>query len=180
DRLGPIVDPVFAAPSAYDTTAVWLALLGYSVQVYCDFSGYSDMAIAIAQAFDIRLPENFNMPYAARNIAEYWRRWHMTLTRWLRDYVYIPLRGNRLRAARTYRNIILTFAIVGLWHGAAWHIVIWGVYHGVLVSLYRAMTRARPHGRLPAPLAIACTYLSVIAGYAIFRTPSLVAGGVML
>jgi len=180
DRIGPIIDPVFASPGAYGTMAVWAALLGYSVQVYCDFSGYSDMAIAIAQAFDIKLPENFNLPYAARNIADYWRRWHMTLTRWLRDYVYIPLGGNRLGAARMYRNIILTFAIVGLWHGAAWHIVVWGVYHGVLVSLHRALSRARPTSPLPDAVAIPCTYLSVIAGYAIFRTPSLQAGAVML
>src|SRR5262249_48615446 len=101
DRLGAIVDPVFASPGAYGLAAAWLALVGYSLQVYCDFSGYSDMAIAIAQAFGIKLPENFNMPYAAANIADFWRRWHMTLSRWIRDYVYIPLGGSRRGPVRT-------------------------------------------------------------------------------
>src|SRR5262249_15557837 len=143
-------------------------------------SGYSDMAIAIAQAFDIRLPENFNMPYAARNIAEYWRRWHMTLTRWLRDYVYIPLGGNRLGAARTDRNIILTFAIVGLWHGAAGHVCMGRAPPGVLVSFSRASPRPRRPGRRPAPLATAAPYLSACGESAFSQTPPLAAGGVML
>jgi alginate O-acetyltransferase complex protein AlgI len=180
DHLAPIVDPVFAEPARYATSAVWLAMLGYSVQIYCDFSGYSDMAIAVARAFGIKLPENFRMPYFAPNITEFWRRWHMTLTRWLRDYVYIPLGGNRGTQVATYRNVLVTLAIGGLWHGAAWHFMVWGGYHGVLLAIHRALARGRHAALFRPPLSTAATYVAVCVGWVLFRAPSLPLAATML
>jgi alginate O-acetyltransferase complex protein AlgI len=181
DRLPPIIDPVFASPAAYSSGTLWLAVFGFSVQAYCDFSGYSDMAIALAHMFDIKLPANFRTPYFAPNIAEFWRRWHMTLSRWMRDYIYIPLGGSRGGELTTSRNLILTMALGGLWHGAAWHYVAWGAYHGVLLAGHRVLAR----GRAPAsggwlPASIAVTYAFVCIGLVIFRTDSIGVGWTML
>jgi len=125
-----IVDQVFGAPVQHSSLETWIAVYAYAVQIYCDFSGYTDMAIGIALLLGFQFPQNFDSPYTAMSIQDFWRRWHMTLSRWLRDYVYIPLGGNRGSRLLTYRNLMLTMLLGGLWHGAAWTFVIWGGLHG--------------------------------------------------
>lgn len=137
DRLGEAVDVVFAGPDLYHGVTVWLALLAYAGQIYCDFSGYSDMAIGAAKMLGYRFPKNFRHPYLATSISDFWHRWHMTLSRWLRDYLYISLGGNRSGEWKTYRNLMITMVLGGLWHGAAWTFVLWGVLHGAALSLER-------------------------------------------
>ncbi len=138
DGIGIYANIVFDDAAAGDTPTLlvaWGGALAYTLQIYFDFSGYSDMAIGLARMFGVRLPLNFNSPYKAKNIIDFWRRWHMTLSRFLRNYCYIPLGGNRRGAARRYANIILTMLIGGLWHGAAWTFIIWGAIHGVFIAL---------------------------------------------
>src|SRR5690606_12257641 len=153
DGLSGFVNSVFAGPELYDGATVWLAVLGFSVQIYCDFSGYSDMAIGLARVLGYDFPENFRMPYLSTSVAEFWHRWHISLSTWLRDYLYIPLGGNRGSATRTYINLMLTMLLGGLWHGAAWVFVIWGAIHGVALAihrLWRAQLKRRPIAPLPA------------------------------
>lgn len=126
-----VVDPVFEDPTAYSPFSIWIALYGYAVQIYCDFSGYSDMAIALAALLGYQFPDNFNQPYRALSLKEFWKRWHMSLSRWLQDYLYIPLGGSRLGPLKTYRNLLLTMLIGGLWHGANWTFIVWGGWHGL-------------------------------------------------
>ena len=121
-------------PSAHSGLEVLLAIYGFAAQIYCDFSGYTDMAIGLALLLGFQLPQNFNRPYLALSLQDFWRRWHMTLSRWLRDYLYIPLGGNRDGERRTYRNLMLTMLLGGLWHGAAWTFLIWGGIHGTALS----------------------------------------------
>src|SRR5207247_2857245 len=123
--------------------AALVGVLAYTVQLYFDFSGYSDMALGLALMFGIRFPENFDRPYASRSITEFWRRWHMSLSRWFRDYLYVSLGGNRGSAAATYRNLVIVFLVTGLWHGANWTFVAWGAYHGILLLLERVAGGAR-------------------------------------
>ena len=130
DNLAPIVDRYFAEPGAFDALSGWIGVLSYTVQIYCDFSGYSDMAIACAGLLGYELCENFNFPYFASSITDFWRRWHISLSTWLKDYLYIPLGGNRGGQLFTYRNLLLTMVLGGLWHGAAWTFVVWGALHG--------------------------------------------------
>ena len=132
-----IVDPVFGAPAAHSGAEAAAAIYGYAVQIYCDFSGYTDMAIGLALLLGFRFPDNFDRPYAASSLQDFWRRWHMTLSRWLHDYLYIPLGGNRRGLCRTYVNLILTMLLGGLWHGAAWTFVIWGGIHGGGLAIQR-------------------------------------------
>ncbi len=120
DRLATFVNVVYADPQAYSGVSLTLASVFYSFQIYCDFSGYTDIAIGLGQMFGLKLSENFNRPYAATSVADFWRRWHISLSSWLRDYLYIPLGGNRVRAFRHYLNYLLVFLICGLWHGASW------------------------------------------------------------
>jgi alginate O-acetyltransferase complex protein AlgI len=164
DTVGSIADKVFALPSNELTFALaWLGLVCYTLQIYFDFSGYSDMAIGLGKLFGFDFPENFNQPYRSRSITEFWRRWHMTLSRWFRDYVYVPLGGNRHGPWRTYRNLVIVFFLCGLWHGAAFTFVVWGLYHGVLLIIER-LYMAR-FGELPrGPLAWATTLLLVMIG----------------
>ena len=129
-----IVDEVFAAPGQHSSLEILIAVYAYAVQIYADFSGYTDMAIGIALLLGFRFPQNFDSPYAAVSVQDFWRRWHMTLSRWLRDYLYIPLGGNRRGTILTYRNLLLTMLIGGLWHGAAWTFVVWGGLHGVALA----------------------------------------------
>jgi alginate O-acetyltransferase complex protein AlgI len=136
------VTPVFADPSAYDPAALRWAAVAWAAQIYCDFSGYSDMAVGIAKWFGFELPRNFDAPYLAANITDFWRRWHVSLSSWLRDYLYFPLGGSRGSAARTYFNLMLLFVLCGLWHGATWAWLAYGVYNGLLVCLHRAFARA--------------------------------------
>lgn len=138
-----LVDPVFAEPSAYSSAVLWLAMFGYAVQIYADFSGYSNMAIGCARMLGFRLPENFNFPYLATSFSEFWRRWHMTMSRFFRDYVYISLGGNRHGAVRTTRNLAATTLISGLWHGASWTFVCWGGLHGLYIAANHVFDSAR-------------------------------------
>jgi alginate O-acetyltransferase complex protein AlgI len=137
DRMAVFSDPVFRDPELHNTSAIWLAVLAYAMRIYCDFSGYSDMAIGTAHLFGFKLMNNFAMPYFATNISDFWRRWHISLSTWLRDYVFIPLGGSRGTAWSTNRNLMLTMLLGGLWHGANWTYVIWGLAHGILLVLHR-------------------------------------------
>ena len=137
DNLAVPVDAVFAAPEQFGVASIWIAVLCYAVQIYCDFSGYTDMAIAVAALLGYKLPVNFYWPYFAVNVQDFWRRWHMTLSTWLRDYLYISLGGNRGTRWFTYRNIMITMLLGGLWHGAAWTFVVWGALHGLALVLHR-------------------------------------------
>ncbi len=168
DSIGPVADAVFA-PSGGEltTTAAALGTVAYTLQLYFDFSGYSDMAIGLGRMFGFSFPENFNRPYTASSITEFWRRWHMTLSNWFRDYLYIPLGGNR--TGHTYRNLAIVFLLTGLWHGAAWTFVIWGAYHGALLLLER-----RLGGQILSGLAgRAVTLGLVMVGWVIFRAPDM-------
>ncbi len=138
-----IVDPVFAVPNQHSGLEVLFAIYGYAIQIYADFSGYTDIAIGCALLLGLRFPQNFDAPYTSRSVQEFWRRWHMTLSFWLRDYLYIPLGGNRGSESRTQRNLFLTMVIGGLWHGAAWTFVIWGAIHGGAMCVERAWRRMR-------------------------------------
>ncbi|WP_225767316.1 MBOAT family protein [Inquilinus sp. Marseille-Q2685] len=182
DSLALHASPVFeqaAAGHAPSFFAAWTATLGYTLQLYFDFSGYSDMAIGLARLFGIRMPENFNSPYKARSIADFWQRWHMTLSRFLRDYLYIPLGGNRRGKARSYVNAFITMLLGGIWHGAGWQFILWGALHGAYIVVARLFSDwARPRGiRLPAALAAALTFLAVILAWVPFRAPDLAAAG---
>jgi alginate O-acetyltransferase complex protein AlgI len=144
DRIAPHVDLIFAAPGSYDGFTLLQGLFGYAIQIYCDFSGYSDMAIGTARMMGFRFMENFQMPYSASNITDFWRRWHISLSTWFRDYVYIPLGGNRNSPGRTYINLMVTMLLCGLWHGASWNYVFWGGLHGVALAFHRAWTALDP------------------------------------
>jgi alginate O-acetyltransferase complex protein AlgI len=139
DRLGNLIDPLLAPPLALDAPRAWLALLGYAFQIYFDFSGYSDMAIGLGRLFGIELPQNFNSPFKATSPSDFWRRWHMTLSAWLRDYLYITLGGNRCSPARRRFNLMITMVLGGLWHGANWTFAAWGTWHGGLLVLHHAL-----------------------------------------
>ncbi len=144
-----VVDPVFAYPDAYGAIDTLLAVYGYAVQIYCDFSAYSDMAIGFCLLLGIHIPINFDAPYSATSIQDFWRRWHISLSTFLRDYLYIPLGGSRQGVARGYRNLMVTFLLGGLWHGAAWTFIIWGALHGIYLCIERAIA-GRPAKRAAA------------------------------
>ncbi len=167
DRLAMFCDPVFDQPTLYDGSTLWLALLAYSVQIFCDFSGYSHMAIGIALVLGFKLPENFRMPYLALSIADFWRRWHISLSSWLRDYLYIPLGGNRVVPVLVYVNLMITMLLGGLWHGASWNFVLWGAMHGAALCLHRLWRSAG--GDLPALLAWPLTFGFVLMSWIPFR-----------
>lgn len=172
DHLAGIADPVFAHPENYGSGACWLAAIGYACQIYCDFSGYSDMAIGLAHLFGFRLRENFRLPYLSANIAEFWRRWHVSLSSWLRDYLYIPLGGSRGGAWKTNRNLLLTMLLGGLWHGASWNFVLWGALHGSLLVAHRLCVQSLPGVRVPRFAGVALTFLCVSIGWVFFRAVS--------
>jgi alginate O-acetyltransferase complex protein AlgI len=143
DAVAPYCLPVFANPDAYTTGQLWLGVYGYAMQIYFDFSGYSDIAIGSAKLLGFPVPENFNYPYLQPDIARFWRSWHMSLTSWITDYVYIPLGGNRQGELRAAWNRFLSMTICGLWHGAAFHFMVWGMYHGLALNLYRFWQKGR-------------------------------------
>jgi alginate O-acetyltransferase complex protein AlgI len=143
DTVAPYVDRYFDAPANFTAASAWLGVLFYAIQIYCDFSGYTDMAIASAGLLGYELPVNFRFPYFARNISDFWHRWHISLSSWLRDYLYIPLGGNRGARWFVYRNIMITMLLGGLWHGGAWTFVIWGGLHGLALVVHRAWTHRR-------------------------------------
>jgi len=137
DNLSQYVDIIYKTPEIYSQISLWIAVLAYSIQIFCDFSGYSLMAIGIARILGFELPKNFNMPYNAKSITEFWHRWHMSLSLWLRDYLYISLGGNRKGTFRTQLNMLITMLLGGLWHGASWNFVIWGALHGIALGVNR-------------------------------------------
>jgi alginate O-acetyltransferase complex protein AlgI len=144
DNLAPFVDTVYKAPGDFASATVWLAVLAYAIQIFCDFSGYTDMAIGSARCMGFQIPQNFNMPYTALSITDFWRRWHISLSSWLREYLYISLGGNRLGEVRKYMNLMLTMLLGGLWHGASWNFVIWGGLHGAGLVAHKLYANARP------------------------------------
>ena len=137
DRIGVAVNAVYSAPLAYNNISIFWAIIGYSLQIYCDFSGYSDMAIGIAKVLDFDLGKNFDLPYLAKNPSDFWRRWHISLSSWFRDYVYIPLGGSRAGKGKTYRNLFVTMLLSGIWHGANWTFIVWGVLHGAGSAVHK-------------------------------------------
>jgi len=170
DTVAAVADASFALSGAEQTFAsAWLGAIAFAIQIYFDFSGYSDMAIGLALMFGIRFQENFNHPYAASTITEFWRRWHISLSTWFRDYLYIPLGGNRAGPARTYINLLIVFIATGVWHGAAWTFVLWGLYHGTFLILERLTLG----GKAVASQAFRLIYFFpvVIVGWVLFRAP---------
>jgi D-alanyl-lipoteichoic acid acyltransferase DltB (MBOAT superfamily) len=178
DTIGVFVDAVFDDPGAYGGIEIALAIYGFAFQIFFDFAGYCDIAIGVARMLGVRLPENFDRPYRSLNVQEFWRRWHITLSTWLRDYLYISLGGNRKGAARTLANLFTTMLLGGLWHGAGWGFVLWGAYHGALLGIHRVWRgpNARPP-RLPAWLRVVATFHLVCVGWILFRSPTLEAAG---
>ncbi|WP_424964800.1 MBOAT family O-acyltransferase [Dinoroseobacter sp. S375] len=172
DSVAPLADRIFALP---DPTAAeaWLGALAYSVQLLFDFAGYSAMAIGLGLMIGFRFPENFDAPYTSRSITEFWRRWHISLSRWLRDYLYVPLGGNRGGAAKTYRNLLLTMVLGGIWHGANWTFVVWGIWHGGLMALERALGAKSRDTVWPRAIAWPLTMVFVILGWVVFRAETL-------
>jgi alginate O-acetyltransferase complex protein AlgI len=179
DTVARWIAPIWADPAAHGTTALWLGTYGYALQIYCDFAGYSDIAIGSAQLLGFHVPENFDRPYLKTNIAAFWRSWHMSLTSWITDYVYIPLGGNRFGELRGHGNRLIAMTLCGLWHGAAWHFAFWGLYHGVGLSAYRAYQQTRRRvqpGWSPSQhplmrgLATAATFHFVCIGWVLFVT----------
>jgi D-alanyl-lipoteichoic acid acyltransferase DltB (MBOAT superfamily) len=166
-----IVDDVFAAPDRHSSLEVLVGVYGYAVQIFADFCGYTNIAIGVALLLGFEFPQNFNSPYTAVSLQDFWRRWHMTLSRWLRDYLYIPLGGNRKGRILTYRNLLLTMLLGGLWHGAAWTFVVWGGIHGLGLAVERA-TGWRPHTRAQQWLGRVLTFHVVCLGWIFFRADS--------
>ncbi len=167
-----IVDPVFGVPEAYFAPDAILATLAYAVQIYCDFSGYTDIAIGLALLLGFIFPQNFRSPYRATGFRDFWRRWHMTLSRFLRDYLYIPLGGSRGGRLFTYRNLMITMVLGGLWHGAAWTFVLWGAFHGAMLVTEHALD-GRIGRRTPVWLRWLGTFAAVCFGWILFRSPDL-------
>jgi alginate O-acetyltransferase complex protein AlgI len=171
--VGQTADEIFAHDSGQlDIAMVWLGILCYSLQIYFDFSGYSDMAIGLGRIFGFRFPENFRDPYISTSVQEFWQRWHISLSRWFRDYLYIPLGGNRKGAARTYFNLLLVFILCGLWHGASWSFLAWGVFHGTFLVLERTRFAAVLM-RLPVFFRHVYLLLVVSVGWVFFRAENL-------
>ncbi|GAA1941722.1 MBOAT family protein [Amycolatopsis minnesotensis] len=175
DTLAPMVDACFATPSNEMTFGVaWLGAVGYTLQLFFDFSGYSDMAIGLGRMLGFRLPENFARPYSSITITEFWRRWHMSLSRWFRDYVYIPLGGNRNGVGKTYRNLCIVFVLTGFWHGANWTYLVWGLFHGALLIIERAFGHDRdPAGQYARIARRVLTLVLVVFGWVIFKSADL-------
>ena len=171
DQIATVVDKVYGG-AAYNSADALLAIYGFSVQIYCDFSGYTDMAIGLAMLLGVRLPNNFLRPYGATSLIEFWRRWHITLSSWLRDYLYIPLGGNRGGMFLVVRNIMITMVLGGLWHGASWTFVIWGAVHGLGISVLHLLRSAgKGFARVPALLGVFLTFNFVTAAWVFFRAP---------
>jgi alginate O-acetyltransferase complex protein AlgI len=172
DPLGSFVTSVFAAdPATLGAGYAWLGLASFTLQIYFDFAGYSDMAIGLARMLGFGLRENFDTPYISRSITEFWRRWHISLTTWIRDYLYKPLGGNRDGEVRTYVNLWICFLLSGLWHGASWNFVLWGAYNGLFLTLDRLFLR-EALARCGAAISTAATLFIVMIGWAIFRSDS--------
>jgi alginate O-acetyltransferase complex protein AlgI len=170
DLIAAVINPALEHYGQLGTLTSWACMLGYSYQLYFDFAGYSNMAVGLGYLFGLHIPQNFNTPYKADGIGDFWRRWHISLSSCLRDYLYIPLGGSRCGVAMVYRNLMLTMLIGGLWHGANWTFVAWGAYHGGLLCLNRAFEANWE--RIAAPLRRSITFLLVIVGWVLFRSTS--------
>jgi D-alanyl-lipoteichoic acid acyltransferase DltB (MBOAT superfamily) len=170
DTVASIVSTGYSNTELLTTVQAWITSLAYSVQLYFDFSGYSDMAIGLALLFNIRIPINFNSPYKAVNIQDFWRRWHITLSQFLRDYLYIPLGGNRRSELRTSFNLVITFVIGGIWHGAGWTFLFWGFLHGIALVFHRFFKKTNIE--MPDWLGIVITFLFINVTWVFFRAPS--------
>ena len=173
NQMALLADLIFNKHNgAYGTTIIWLGTLAYTLQIYFDFSGYSDMAIGLGRIFGFHFLENFDYPYISKSVTEFWRRWHISLSTWFRDYVYIPLGGNRVNKFKWIRNIILVWLLTGLWHGAAWNFIIWGIYYGLLL-LFEKLFFDRILKKLPTIINWLYTFIIVMIGWMIFRSNSL-------
>ncbi len=187
DRLGPLVDAIFEQPDKFDNASVARAVFGFYAQIYFDFVGYSTMAIGISRLFGFKLPRNFDFPYRSTSISEFWRRWHISLSSWLRDYLYIPLGGNRGRPLTQYRNLLLTMLLGGLWHGASYNFVLWGAAHGLALALHKLFRSRFPTLLLLGsaryvwlPLAWLLTQAFVLVAWVPFRAASFAQTGSVL
>jgi alginate O-acetyltransferase complex protein AlgI len=173
---GKIADLAFDA-GALTVLDAWYGVTAYAFQIYFDFSGYSDMAIGLGLMLGFVFPKNFDSPYISQSITEFWRRWHISLSTWLRDYLYVPLGGNRKGPVRTYVNLFLVMLLGGLWHGAAWNFVIWGGLHGGFLAFERLQGKTAPYWKLPAPARVAITFVVVLITWVFFRAADLPAAG---
>jgi len=183
DRLAVFVDSVYRDPAHYRGLGCLLALYFFAMQIYCDFSGYTDMALGVSRMLGIELCENFRRPYFAASLREFWGRWHISLSTWMRDYLYIPLGGDRVSRGRWVFNIMAVFSLSGLWHGANWTFVLWGVYHGVLLVVERGIGWLFPRGTgdwLRRGVGVVLTFHLVVLGWVLFRSPDLVTAGTIL
>jgi len=172
NNMGYVTDLVFANPALENTTATaWLGIICYAFQIYFDFSGYSDMAIGLGRMFGFEFLENFNYPYISKTITEFWRRWHISLSSWFRDYVYIPLGGNR--KGNVYANLFFVFVLTGFWHGANFQFLAWGLWHGFFLIIERLFDSREVHNKKSIPLRYIVTMLIVLAGWVFFRAPGL-------
>lgn len=178
DSIANIIDPLWGNAAGLGSLGAWIAVAGYTYQLYFDFSGYSDMAIGLGRLFGIHLPQNFNSPYKAVSISDFWRRWHISLSNWLRDYIYIPLGGSKNGSVQTYINLLITMLLGGLWHGASWTFVFWGGYHGALLAMHKMFKIS--YERLPILFQRALTFFLIVIGWVFFRSPSFGIAGNML
>lgn len=173
NQMALLADLIFNKHNgSYGTSIIWLGTLAYTLQIYFDFSGYSDMAIGLGRIFGFHFLENFDYPYISKSVTEFWRRWHISLSTWFRDYVYIPLGGNRVNKFKWIRNIILVWLLTGLWHGAAWNFIIWGIYYGLLL-LFEKLFLNKLLNKLPSIINWLYTFIIVMIGWMIFRSNSL-------
>jgi alginate O-acetyltransferase complex protein AlgI len=170
--MGHVADAAFGAGALHAGDA-WFGLLAYAFQIYFDFSGYSDMACGLALMMGFVLVQNFDSPYKAESITDFWRRWHISLSTWLRDYLYVPLGGNRLGPARTYANLMIVMLLGGLWHGASWNFVLWGAIHGGMLAFERSQGKDSVYRRLPGPARTAITFVVVCLAWVFFRAKTL-------
>jgi alginate O-acetyltransferase complex protein AlgI len=177
DTLAPLADIAFSAPDELSAAGAWLGLIAYTFQIYFDFSGYSDMAIGMGQMLGFHFPENFRRPYSALSITDFWRRWHVTLSNWFRDYLYVPLGGNRGSSRRTSANLIAVFLATGIWHGANWTFVVWGLVHGAFMLWERRAGTAFVEGARHEAWSRARTFLIVMLAWVLFRSESLSSAG---
>ena len=177
DSMGDVVNSVFDDPIGHSVPTYWLAMLGYTVQIYCDFSGYTDMALGSSLMLSLRLPMNFNKPYIALSLSDFWHRWHITLSRWLRQYIYIPLGGNRCSKPKYLSNIIVTMVLCGIWHGANWTFLLWGILHGMglmfigVTKFSRTATKAMKI--IPNQLKWFLTFFFIVITWVFFRAPNI-------
>ncbi len=174
--LGSIADAAFGAQSLYAIDA-WFGVTAYAFQIYFDFSGYSDMAVGLGRMIGFEFMKNFDSPYQAESITDFWRRWHISLSTFLRDYLYIPLGGNRKSSRRTYLNLTIVMLLGGLWHGANWTFVVWGAYHGLLLAFERFLGKESAYHRLPRPARVGITFVLILFSWVLFRSPTLAEAG---